>query len=245
MSGSSFPPIRTPAPFSPFLSRWLDYRPDDHGNSSAAATRLAAAPLAANRGRVTDSVVGNIQNTDDQDWFAFNASAGLLAMRIDLVPDGEASGWPDLVRSDADVSARLLWAANGSVVAEWDPRCAPACGDGATSLLRGYLTARLPADGDYNLVITGVGDGGASDGYTSYASLGEYRVTLAFPAPGGRGSSDARFDPIQPPAPAEPPAPPAPSPAPDPIGPASLELQVKVRGRKGAGPCCAAWHARG
>lgn len=51
------------------------------------------------------------------------------------------------------------------------------------ALLTGNYSVTLPTDGSYYYVaVTGVGD--ATSLYTSYASLGAYKVTVDFPTPG-------------------------------------------------------------
>jgi len=119
------------------------------------------------------------------------ASGGSASIHIGLVPDATIQDLdPVFVRSDLDLKLQILGPvrdpASGDlprVVASFDPR-----GD----LLSGSFPVTLPAAGSYLVSLTGVGDGDTpSRGYSSYGSLGEYRLTIEFPTPltpGGGGS---------------------------------------------------------
>lgn len=98
---------------------------------------------------------------------------------MSLVPDAP---YRDLVYNRANVDLKLAvhGPSPGNVVTSLDPQGA---------LLEGSFLVTLPAAGRYWVSLTGVGDGGAAAGYTSYASLGEYALSVDAPAPPGGGNA--------------------------------------------------------
>jgi hypothetical protein len=186
------------------ISALLPPRADDHGGAPGAATELAPAPLPSNPERSAAAAAGAVEAAGDDDWFAFTADAGVLRIALALTPNATAVNWPQYVRSNADLSLRVLDAA-GAPLAAANP---------SPGMLWGGLSTRLPALGVYYLSIAGTGDAAGvtpgDGGYTAYGSLGEYRVLLEFVTPGSAGKAGS--DP-----------PPDPS-APDP----TMELRIKV-----------------
>jgi PKD repeat protein len=79
----------------------LAFRPDDHGNAAAGATRLAGAQLTAS---------GVIEQNTDIDFFSFSTGAGAIALTV-AVPAGYA---------DLDVAAALV-DSTGHVVSTGTP----------------------------------------------------------------------------------------------------------------------------
>jgi hypothetical protein len=183
------------------ISRHLAQRADDHGDGPGAATLLHPDALElAGPGRAAAGAAGNIERTGDADWFAFDAGgAGEAALAVDLVPDAPVPGVPPLfVRANADVKLAVY----GPLPADAPPGAAPpqllAAFDPQGALLRGSVSAALPGAGRYLVSVTGTGDGSdATSGYTSYGSLGEYRLRVEYPAAaapdgvtGGGGGGD-------------------------------------------------------
>jgi PKD repeat protein len=129
------------------------HRADDHGNTTASATRLSG---------TNPSATGLIQNQSDVDVFAFSTKAGQINFTVDVAPRG-----PDL-----DVQLALL-DANGAQVAVSN-----------SSLLGTTLSATVET-GSYYLHLSGIGAGNpATTGYSSYASLGEYKLIGSVINPG-------------------------------------------------------------
>lgn len=131
------------------------FRPDDHGNSSAAAT-----PLVINNA-INASGSGIIEFTTDKDYFSFLTGAGTISLNINPAPRS-----PNL-----DILAEL-YNASGSLVASSNP-----------TTLNATISANLAA-GTYFLVIDGVGTGDPSTGYSDYASLGAYTISGTIVNPG-------------------------------------------------------------
>lgn len=133
-------------------------RTDDHANTAAAATALAAGA----------EVNGVISTRADVDAFAFT---GAGSTTVTVAP---ADGVPNL-----DVKLTILDAA-GATVATVDPAVArvsttQASGLGAT------WTGDLPAAGaTYTAVIDGIGSGDplTAGRYSDYGSLGNYQISL-------------------------------------------------------------------
>ena len=134
-------------------------RADDHGNTAAAATNLAAGA----------SVNGIITNRADVDAFRFTG-AGTTTLTLK-----GAAGLPDL-----DAKLTIL-NASGGVVATVDPQVARVSSGVATGLDATW-TADLPAAGaTYTALVDGVGTGDPATAgkYSDYGSIGNYQVSLA------------------------------------------------------------------
>jgi len=135
-------------------------RKDDHGNTTAKATPLT---VTANGVTLTVSGQGVIEQRGDKDVFSFTAGAGPVSITVS--PDSRA---PNL-----DVLAKLI-DANGTLLLKSNPADAL----GAT------LSFALPAAGTYYLLIDGIGFGDPlTNGYSDYASIGQYKISGTAPAP--------------------------------------------------------------
>ncbi len=131
----------------------LPIRADDHGNSIAAATPLAASTAS---GVTTVSGSGVIERPSDLDVFSFSAGAGSVTINVSPAPRG-----PKL-----DILATLRSSA-GAVLATSNP----------VDSLPATLTATLPAAGTYYVIVDGTGKGDPlGTGYTDYGSVGQYVV---------------------------------------------------------------------
>ncbi len=142
----------------------LGVLPDDHANTPAGATTLAATPLD-----------GVIATRTDTDAFTF-IGAGSTALTVTPGP-----GFPDL-----DVGLQIL-DSSGALVASVDPLVVRV-GPGAATGMDAVWTTTLPdAAATYTAVVDGVGSGDPTTpgGYSDYASLGHYRVSLVTDVPGG------------------------------------------------------------
>ncbi|MBI5269468.1 MAG: pre-peptidase C-terminal domain-containing protein [Burkholderiales bacterium] len=135
-------------------------RPDDHGNKAGKATALATTPNGSNI-NLTGS--GVIERRKDKDVFKFTAGAGAGSITVS----------PDSRSANLDVFVKLTDAA-GTVVAKAKP----------PTTLGATLSFNLPAAGTYYVTVDGVGVyDPATDGYSDYGSLGQYRVTGTVRAP--------------------------------------------------------------
>lgn len=138
-------------------SRGVPLRADDVGDTPAGATSLGT-------GGAYD---GLISTRTDRDVFAFTTAGG--AATIAVAP---ASVSPNL-----DARIDVLDAA-GNVVASADPPATPLSDDYADGLAAQLRTTLAP--GTYYVSVDGVGVGDpASTGYSDYASIGRYRLTVA------------------------------------------------------------------
>lgn len=141
-------------------------RPDDHGNTPAAATPLPGPTVDLH------GVIGvNPGGAADVDMFRFTTTGGPVTFTAAPAPLG-----PNL-----DVRLDLL-NSNEQTVTTIDP---------ATSLTA-TLTQTLPA-GTYTLVVAGAAKGTPDTGYTNYGSVGRYRLTGSFPAGTGNQPPTARI----------------------------------------------------
>jgi PKD repeat protein len=105
---------------------------------------------------------GLILNQSDVDVFAFTTKAGSISFTVDVAPRG-----PDL-----DVQLALL-DANGNQISVSN-----------SSVLGTALSATVEA-GQYYLRLNGIGSGNpATTGYSSYASIGEYKLVGSVVDPG-------------------------------------------------------------
>jgi hypothetical protein len=162
------------------INGYLLYRADDHGNTASAATELIGAADSTDPARSTAGTVGNIERTADQDWLLVGAGTGQLTVTLSVVAPW---GTPPSVynRADADVKIELRAAGDppNTVVAFVNQT-------GGLTTSASPLRVANVAEGWYYIVVTGVGDGTASTGWTDYASLGQYQLTVnyATPSPG-------------------------------------------------------------
>ncbi len=129
------------------------YRPDDHGSTRGSATAVRSGVLAE----------GIIEQNTDIDYFSFTMPGG---------GDVEIAIDPDNLAPNLDILGKL-YDADGTVLYTANPPDA----------LNAEFAVTLPA-GDYYLSIEGTGFGDpATNGYSDYASLGYYSVSL-IPEPG-------------------------------------------------------------
>jgi hypothetical protein len=143
------------------------YRADDHGGTDTAATALALSGLG-----VTGS--GIIERSTDADVFSFITQAGPIALTVSPAERG-----PNL-----DIFAELL-DSTGAVIATSNP----------ADLLGASFNLDVPG-GEYFVRVAGTGKGDPLvDGYTSYASLGQYTIAgQVTPPPGALAIDDVTVD---------------------------------------------------
>lgn len=145
--------------FAVAQSYGLALRPDDYGNTNATASSFSGS---TSGGVTSGSMDGVVETAADVDVFAINASAGSFSASV-----APASRSPN-----ADLVITLFNSA-GSVLATSNP----------LNALNGTISYSLPATGTYYIQIKGTGQGSASStGYSSYGSVGNYRVTASYPA---------------------------------------------------------------
>lgn len=144
------------------MTRFIQFRNDDHGNASNAATALTA-DAAGNLSART----GIIERTADVDFFSFNTGTGAISLDINTVSR----------HGDLDVLVRLYEGASGAQIGTFN-------GTG----LHTHLDANLTA-GVYYISVDGTGAGDpATNGYSDYASLGGFTITgRIIPAGGNNG----------------------------------------------------------
>ena len=141
----------------------LALRPDDHGNTLAAATALAATTA---NGVTTLAGSGVIERPTDGDVFRFTAGPGAATISVNPAPRG-----PKL-----DILATLRDGA-GAVLATSNP----------ADSLPATLTVTLPAAGTYYVTVDGIGKGDPlTTGYTDYGSIGQYSISGTVPAMTGQ-----------------------------------------------------------
>lgn len=137
--------------------------PDDHGNTAATATVLTAGPAIGASGIITT----------DGDVDAFRIRAGAGAATFSVSP---AANSPNL-----DILLELRTEAGALVVAS-NPPSAAVTYDQASGLAASVSTT-LPSTGTYRLLVSGVGTGDPTTGYSGYGSIGRYALTGAAPVP--------------------------------------------------------------
>lgn len=136
----------------------LSVRADDHGDSLASATALT--------GTTSASSAGVIATRSDRDVFTVTTScSATLTAAATTAPRS-----PNL-----DIQVRILDSA-GNQIAIADPAAAMVNRDTASGLSASAGVSTGP--GTYYVEIDGVGYGSATTGYTDYASLGQYSVTV-------------------------------------------------------------------
>jgi PKD repeat protein len=144
-------------------SNGLPVRTDDHGNSTASATALAAT---ASGGMLDLVGSGVIERPTDVDYFSFMAGAGTLTLSM-----APAARSPNL---DAVIELRD---GSGALLASANP----------VDALPASVTFNAVAGGTYYVAVRGTGKGDPlGTGYTNYGSLGEYKVTGTVPLLSGQ-----------------------------------------------------------
>jgi len=132
----------------------VGYRTDDYGNTTGSASPLTISVSG------TANTNGVIERTNDIDVFSFTTGGGALSLNL-ATPTRQ----PNL-----DIQA-TLYNSSGGTVATANPSGLPAS-----------LSATLAA-GTYYLAVTGVGYADpATNGYSSYGSLGSYAITGTVPS---------------------------------------------------------------
>ncbi len=132
----------------------LPIRPDDHGDTIAAATPLGASTA---NGVTSLSGSGVIERRSDVDAFSFVAGAGSVTINVVPAPRG-----PKL-----DILATLRNSA-GAVLATANP----------VDSLPATLTATITTPGTYFVTVDGIGKGDPlATGYTDYGSVGQYTIS--------------------------------------------------------------------
>ena len=146
-------------------SNGAGYRKDDFGNSVSAATLLSGTSF---------SQFGVIETSGDSDWFGFTTGAGTVSLSISNACQTWVNNGSGLYTSyllagrspNLDIAA-ALYDTNGKLVASSNP------GDSLSASFNLSLAA-----GTYYLKVDGAGFGDPlSNGYSDYASLGEYLVS--------------------------------------------------------------------
>lgn len=134
---------------------------DDHGNTEISATPLGTSTDGTT---VTLSGIGLIENSTDIDAFQFISGTGDISIQVN----------PSPLSPNLDILAELL-DNQGNVIASSNP---------ADSLPAAIDVTGLAA-GEYYIKIDGIGKGDPLlDGYTDYASLGNYTLNGTVPDPG-------------------------------------------------------------
>ena len=133
------------------------FRPDDHGNTVAAATPLAVTNSTAVSGS------GIIERPTDKDYFSFTTGTGPITLTV-----ASLSPSPNL-----DVRAEL-----------YDPLGVSVDIDDPPGSLGATVSFNALTAGTFTLVVEGVGKGDLATGYSDYGSLGEYTISGTIVASG-------------------------------------------------------------
>lgn len=142
------------------LTRGAVYRPDDHGNSTGAATPLTSEISAL-------AVGGVIGRSNDIDFFRVDAAGGQLAVTASPSPRGANLRIEVKLYNSAGTLLQTATAADTSA------------GTQPVTLTRSV------GAGAHFISIDGIGNGNAATGYTDYASLGQYDLSVTGVAPSG------------------------------------------------------------
>jgi hypothetical protein len=140
------------------IAGYVGYRADDHANTAAGATMVAA----------SSTTLGNIERTGDRDVFAVDVVAGALSVQV-RPPVGEAN-WSNLA---ATVTVRN---SSGVVVGSGTP-VVPSGWVLDVAMPAVPAVAPVPA-GRYTIEVAPVGWLSAFTGFSTYASLGAYELVV-------------------------------------------------------------------
>lgn len=142
------------------------YLSDDYGSTQASAFSLLPQGSA-----VVSATYGIVERNTDADYFSFWSNAAAIALNVNPTPLG-----PNLaVRAD-------LYSSAGTLLTTVNP----------AGVLNAVVNFTLPAAGQYFLKVSGTGKSDPlTTGFTSYASLGNYRITGTVQAYTGVGSGNS------------------------------------------------------
>jgi len=116
-------------------------------------------------GTVTASIDGVIESSTDRDVFAVASGPGVI--NVSVTPASRSG--------NADIVVNLVDAA-GTTLASANPPNSPVAN----------LAFNVPFQGNYYVEVSAGGQGDpATDGYSSYGSVGNYRVTASYVVPAG------------------------------------------------------------
>jgi hypothetical protein len=151
------------------IGRWLPRVPQQFGSNISTAMQLTAA--AASPEAVTAvSASGLLSTTGQADFFSFAAAAGAANVTVAVTPP---FGVGQYNRANLNAAA-AVYDESGSVLATFNPL-------GADNLGISAATLTIPSSGVYYVSVTGSGEGSpASDGYSNYASLGRYTLSVTY-----------------------------------------------------------------
>ncbi len=150
--------------FTVAQSYGLALRADDYGSSTGAATPFDATTTNGVTSGTTDGV---IETATDLDVFAISSGAGSFTATLK----------PATRSPNADLVLTLL-NSSGTVLATSNP----------LNALTASLNYQIPAQGTYYIQVKGTGQGDPlSTGYSSYGSVGNYRLTASYAGPSAGG----------------------------------------------------------
>ena len=146
------------------LTQGAVYRPDDHGGTVAAATKLSADSNSA-------TVGGVIERNTDLDFFRMDAIGGSLSVNADPAPNG------------ANLRLEVKLYNSGGVLLQ---TATSADVSGASGGTQPVTLNRTVAAGVFYVSVDGIGNGNPlTTGYSDYASIGQYNITVTGVVPGG------------------------------------------------------------
>jgi len=170
----------------------LSYRNDDHEDTNlnlATPLLVTSGTIVASDGRVTDPTAsdpanrGIIKHRNDRDLFSMDVGAGTIDL---VITPAHLETYVSGRRSNLDIQARLL-DGTGTVLQSSNPDLD----------IDARITYVVTAPGTYYLEIDGVGRGDPlGDGYTDYASVGEYFINGTVPEAVVVGEPPTAPDPV-------------------------------------------------
>ena len=142
-------------------SNGVGYRTDDHSDSRTGATPLI---VGADNEIHSEDNYGIIERESDQDYFVFTTTGGTV--NFDISPQDKYTKSANL-----DIQARLLDNGGGEILVS----------NTSSTALTANLNTTL-SSGTYYIEIDGVGySDPATDGYSDYASVGQFFIEGSYP----------------------------------------------------------------
>lgn len=154
-------PNNTQDDLAVMLTQGAVYRPDDHGGTTATATKLSADSNSA-------TVSGVIEKRTDLDFFRVDAVTGTLGITVNPAPRG------------ANLRLEVKLYDSGGVLLQTATSADTTAGTQPVTLNRA-VTA-----GVFHISVDGIANGDPlTTGYSDYASIGQYNITVTGVVPGG------------------------------------------------------------
>uniref|UniRef100_A0A383V9Q0 Peptidase C-terminal archaeal/bacterial domain-containing protein n=1 Tax=Tetradesmus obliquus TaxID=3088 RepID=A0A383V9Q0_TETOB len=152
------------------IGRFLPRAPAQFGSSVSTASPLTATSSSSPSETATATASGVLSSSNQTDFFSFAAAAGPASITVAVTAPFGVGYYG---RSNLN-AVSTVFDATGAVLATFNP-------PGPENMGIAAANVTIPSSGVYYVSVAGSGEGNVSiDGYSSYASLGRYSVSVTY-----------------------------------------------------------------